>query len=197
MLSDMKSDSFIPILDYLFKELNKSHIEYCLLRDYDSPDKINNANDLDISIASCDKIKAIAILDTLGWISIKLAVNDFAHSQYYKWDDTRFYKLDIIWDIFFADGSYRLAPQIIPYDERRSIYNAKLPKSEASIILLLAHMVFDKKTISLKNKDFLRFLHANDPKEAELDEVVMCALNSDSDNQTIINVIQKLLVGKR
>lgn len=183
----MIRDNFLPILSDLFQRFNNENISYCILRDFDSFEHINNGGDLDLSIKSNDKGRVIDLLESLTWLTAPFAVNDFSHTQFFKWDGFRLYKLDIIWDCYFEDGKYSLNPIIDIYQCERNLGCARTPSIENAIYLLLSHIAFDKKELSPKNKAFLHYLRIELNGSNELNEFVDFVLNCDFKNIEVIS----------
>ena len=140
-------------LQLLFSEFNKNGIKWCILRDGGSIESINGADDLDLSVSSADFSRAAEILQNCGWQTPKLNPNTFGHVQYYRWAGGRIYKIDILRDVYFADGLYEMA-------STREIYEAgQLPQDNLALRLLVLHVILDKQSVSDKNFAEIRRLY--------------------------------------
>ena len=151
-------EQILPILTTLFNQFNSDNISYFIIRDYDKIASINNCADLDISIYSECRNIALGILENQGWTTPHKNYNHFSHQHFYKWDGVKMYKIDIIWDLYFDDGKYKLKECEKYYSSYQLYQNIRIPKIETGILLLLLHIILDKKTLSVKNKNFLNYL---------------------------------------
>lgn len=152
-------------LDRLFLNFNKQHIEYCLVRDFDNVDVINNSEDIDVLVRNADFKTADKILNELGWYTPRINPNAFGHIQYYKCDAQKVYKLDILKDLYFSDGKYRLRIDEfnIHYEEQKGM---RVPTDEFALLFLVLHIVLDKDSVSKKNAAQLeRLVSLTDCKE--------------------------------
>ncbi len=151
-------EQFNNIIIELFKKLNIKGVRYCLLRNYRSVQEINEAEDLDVSVAEDDKERAQGLLGQLGWMTPCINLNKYGHQQYYKWDGDRLYKLDIIWGFYFADGKYSIPNPDQIYSSCDFFHEAKIPKTRDGINLLFYHVLLDKGILSNNNKSQLQWL---------------------------------------
>lgn len=153
---------FNDIIIEFFKEFNIKGVRYCVLRNYRSVQEINEAEDLDVSVAEDDKEKAQGVLSQLGWMTPSINLNKYGHQQYYKWDGVRLYKLDIIWGFYFADGKYTISNPDNIYLNCVSFFEAKIPRAKDGINLLFYHVLLDKGFLSANNKEQLQWLLSKD-----------------------------------
>lgn len=152
-------ESFNDIISEFFNEFNIISIKYCVLRNYRSVQEINEAEDLDISVAEDDIEKAHGLLVKLGWMTPDVNLNKYGHQQYYKWDGARLYKLDIIRGFYFADGKYTVPNPDYIYMNCETFHEAKIPRTCDGIDLLFYHVLLDKGyNISVNNKEQLQWL---------------------------------------
>jgi thymidylate kinase len=163
------------IIEKFFDRLNKEGIEYCLLRNYQSIENINEADDLDVSISNRCQDRAKCILYEMGWMTPDINLNLFGHEQFFKWDGTKLYKLDIIWGFFFSNGEYELRNSDFAYKNCGYISNIKIPEENFGIRLLVLHIVLDKGFVSSENKRQLEYLmrKANYSQDYEIGKIIL------------------------
>lgn len=144
-------------LNTLFSTFNNKNIDYCLVRDFQDINSLNNSDDIDIMIRSSDSLRAINLLEELGWLTPTINPNTFGHIQYYKAHCKKVYKLDILNDLYFADGKYRFRfeNEDILFTEYNNI---RVPTDEYALLFLLLHILLDKNFISNKNANQLEEL---------------------------------------
>lgn len=147
---------FIKILKELFCLLNSNSIDYIILRDFNSYDTINNADDLDLSISLESKDKAIVLLKKAGWASPKLNTNLYPHQQFYKWSGSKMYKLDICWSLSFKNGKFDLPDPNRIYRDCLYLDEAKIPNSQIGLLVILCHIIFDKGKLSERHENLLK-----------------------------------------
>lgn len=158
-----KNSNLNQILHDLFERFNLEDIKYLVIRDYFSVETINNSDDLDISISSMSRNRAIELLKEMGWGTPQINPNTFSHQQFYKWDGNRMYKVDVLWDVFFADGKYKLSNVEEIYDKYKWQENIKIPTPNIGLKLLLLHVILDKRIFSEKNKkSFIKLSSENE-----------------------------------
>lgn len=150
--------SFYKCLVSLFNELNSQNIHYCLIRDFENTEQVNTSKDIDIVIKKSEKNNAKKILASLGWVTPRINKNLYAHEQFYKWNGTRLVELDVLWDIYYSDGKYKLTNQDDVFVSQGQLEQAKIPRNEVALRLLVLHLVFDKDNVSEKNLNQLKRL---------------------------------------
>lgn len=147
---------FINILKEIFYLFNNNSIDYIILRDFNSYEAINNADDLDLSISLNSKDKAIVLLKKAGWASPKLNTNLYPHQQFYKWNGSKMYKLDICWSLSFENGKFDLPDPNSIYRDHMYLDEAKIPNCQIGLLVLLCHIIFDKGTLSERHLYLLK-----------------------------------------
>ena len=187
-------ESFNDIIVELFKELNLTGIRYCVLRNYRNVQEINEAEDLDVSVAEDDKERAQELFEKLGWMTPEVNLNKYGHQQYYKWDGKRLYKLDIIWGFYFADGKFSIPIPDQIYSNCETFHEAEIPRTKDGINLLFYHVLLDKGFLSSNNKEQLQWLLTN--KEGVIEnsmsvEYVENALSSGRKSATVSTLLEQ------
>lgn len=152
--------SFNKCLVSLFDELNAKNIHYSLIRDFESTEQVNTSKDIDVVIKKSDKKIAKQILKSLGWVTPRINLNLYAHEQFFKWNGSRLVELDVMWDIYYADGKYKLANQDDVFISQSYLEHAKIPRNEVALKLLVLHLLFDKDNVSEKNLTQLKRLYS-------------------------------------
>lgn len=140
-------------LEEVFSRFNEANIGYCLLRDFETIYMINEAADIDISVIEADQKEADEILRAEGWYTPEINPNTFSHTQYYKWDEDKMLKLDVLWGIYFDDGKYKLRNEAAVYEYSRCMEScaAHIPPQNRALELLVLHLLLDKHQVSKKN----------------------------------------------
>lgn len=138
------------VLENLFSKFNNNNIDYCIIRDFNDLSLINESEDIDLLIRSSDFLRADKLLRYLGWGTPKINPNAFGHVQYYKCEAKKIYKLDILKDLYYADGRYKLNLEktTICYIQQNGI---RIPTEEFALLFLVLHIVLDKTFVSEKN----------------------------------------------
>lgn len=160
-------ETLIPMLNDLFGDLNTHAIDYVVVRDYETVNSLNRCSDLDISVSESHRTTTLDILKKRNWYTPQKNLNHYSHQQFYNWAGERMYKLDIIWGFYFADGRYSLSSCNSVYAAAILFNGIKIPCPEDGILLLLLHILLDKKSLSKKNKDFMMYLLSNKQEDNE------------------------------
>lgn len=145
-------------LRMLFDDFNKHNIKYCVIRDFFDENEINQSSDVDVSISIQDKKRVEEIFGLLGWISPKINLNTYSHKQYYKVTNGMCKKVDVIWGLYFSDGKYLYCNINKLYDNAIFLNGIKIPNYDDALLILLFHIVLDKKKLSDKNRRNLQRL---------------------------------------
>ena len=144
-------DNSLPhCLHNVFLELNKNKILYFVLRDYED---LQIDGDIDIYLCREQLKKVKDILNTMGWLDLKINTNAIGHIQFFKYDDGRFFKIDFLNNTCFNNGHYWLNKKYC------SLLNGVVlhpkgyfvPNNFVGFVLLLCHCVLDKSFFSSKN----------------------------------------------
>ena len=179
------------IIDF-FEEFNTNGIKYCVLRNYRSVQEINEAEDLDVSVAEEDKDNAQRILANLGWMTPRININKYGHQQFYKWNGARIYKLDIIWGFYYSDGRYSISNPDQIYLNCDSFHEAKIPRTSDGINLLFYHVLLDKGVLSVSNKDQLQWLLSKEEKDSSMDLLFYeKALSKDKKSEIVSSLVEQ------
>jgi len=142
----------------LFEALNESHINYCIIRDFESTEQVNNSSDIDVVIKRSNRKDARGLLRSLGWRTPSVNLNVYGHEAFYKWNGSKMLQLDVLWDIYYADGKYKLKDQDEIYKGMGKLGQANIPNNFMAIKMLVLHLLYDKNDVSQKNLQQLRRL---------------------------------------
>lgn len=190
---------FHDILTALFNELNINNVSYCVIRNYSSVQEVNKADDLDISISGEDKKNTVNIFCKLGWMTPAINYNKYGHQQFYKWDRKRLYKVDVIWDLSFANGKYILNDNICIYHNPNYIQEAKIPNDQIGLKILFLHVLLDKREMSITNHNNLKRLLSklnNDKFSDIVEKVIDGVFERNKRDEIIASLLQEKVIIK-
>lgn len=149
-------------LNRFIKHIRKAEIPYVILRGYDFSDKIFYEKEIDIYIDQKFRDKALAVFSELGWKRMSVAVPDYPHEQFYGKIDNILTKFDVIWKPVWGKGLIEcrnidlINTQILMKCLNGTEICVFEPKT--ALILLVLHVIYDKKSLSMHNTEFLNFL---------------------------------------
>lgn len=149
-------------LNRFIKYIEKADIPYVILRGYDFSDRIFQEKEIDIYIDQIFRDKALAVFSELGWKRMSVAVPEYPHEQFYGKIDNILTKFDVIWKPVWGKGL--IACRNIDLINTRIMMKCSngteisVFEPKTAIILLVLHVIYDKKNLSMHNKEFLNFL---------------------------------------
>lgn len=138
-------------IENIFILLNENNIDYMILRDYDN---INNSTDIDIYVNKKDKKKINDLLIKNMWKTPHINDNKYPHKQYLKIINHRVIKLDLVFGLIYGNNEYKIDIKSDNYKRIKSKFY--VPREDLAIIMMMYHMIYDKRNFSSKNIDILR-----------------------------------------
>lgn len=187
-----------PILENIFSALNSEGVDYVVLRDYENPEIMNHSVDLDVSFSEAHRAKAIEVLLKEGWLMPAINPNTYSHTNFFKWDGEKVYKIDVMWGLYFKNGQYEYTDKSVMYNNTLSTYGPKVPDELSGLAFLLLHVIFDKNDISDKNYNQLVKHYELLGEESQHTLVQITGIIIKTDDRKLLNKAdyQKILIAE-
>jgi thiamine kinase-like enzyme/thymidylate kinase len=141
------------LLRTLFYELNKSKIEYLVLRGNQSIEEMASSMDIDILVSKKEKDNFKSILLNLGWLPRRHQWGRYPHIFYdHKGESERVaVTLDIVDSLIFGTELYKLLNHHRIFRTAEENDGIKVPNPWITYFLFILHICFDKGKISESN----------------------------------------------
>lgn len=160
----------------VFKNLEQSGIQYCLLRDFDQLDQFEQGGEVDLLIQGDQLPKVIKVLTRLGFANLP-APGHSPHTFFlaYDKDSDCWLKLDLVTELIYGSPIATLHTTLATscLRHRQRCGPTFIPSPEDELITLLLHCVLDKGYFKPIRCERLRQLRQQITNEAYLSALLL------------------------
>lgn len=153
---------YISEIDLLFKTLNDSRTQYCVLRGYLNEQDFYESKDFDLYVPKKKKKMFEKIVFKLGYKTPSINDNVYPHKQYFKLVEGRMIKIDVVYGLCFGNKLLCFNKSINIEQDSFILNGKRVLKNELSLLLFILHLFFDKRLIvsPANKKRLLEYLEA-------------------------------------
>lgn len=150
----------------IFKKLNDAEINYFILRDFKTIERICNTLDIDIYASKRQKKNIDLILRKNNWHTSRINDNKYPHKQYCKIISGKLYKLDIVYGLAYGKQNLVLREKL-NLQQNNYVGNIKVATGKTALKTMLLHIIFDKEQLSEKNYNVLLDIYKMSSKDSD------------------------------
>lgn len=136
----------------IFDEFNSKDVNYFIIRDYYSMERLCDSRDIDIFVDEKYKKSVDKIFKENGWYTPFFNDNKYPHKQYFKMTSNKIIKIDIVFEFCFGKDNLMLSSNIINKNEYNKLESIRIAEERNALYIMVFHVLFDKGELSDKNR---------------------------------------------
>lgn len=144
-----------------FRSMDKEGIDYFIMRDFLPIENLRKSMDIDVYVNPKDRLRVKKKLLKEGWFLQKLNTSRYPHEQYICFKNNHYYKLDIVYGLYYSDRLYHFCFENLLVNKYRKLNGVRVACPYIAMILFVLHIIYDKECLTDKNLQILLKMMTN------------------------------------